>query len=152
VLDGQQGSDSYQITARGGPVTELSTAYDSGTLPTETDTLTLIGTQDPDTVLLRAMGAFYFPSQVQLTGNASNDGLTDKIFKSGEPDKLAALLQAIEDAYGPHDIPAGTMDALITLFANHVRGPLKGAIDSTYAVVAGAPTKDELKDIIDDVL
>ena len=73
-----------------------------------TDNLVLIGTSQADTVLLRAMADFYFPTLEKLMGGTVNgktvDGLTDKIFASEEPDKLRAVLQALEDAYGPHAV------------------------------------------------
>jgi Ca2+-binding RTX toxin-like protein/outer membrane protein OmpA-like peptidoglycan-associated protein len=109
-LDGQAGEDTYRITARGGLVTELTTIYDSGINGEgqPPDHLVLIGTSQADTVLLRGMADYYFPLLAKLTGGVVNsknvDGLTDKIFASQEPDKLRAVLQALEDSYGPHAV------------------------------------------------
>ena len=108
TLDGQDDSDKYLITARGGLLTELTTAYDSGA--SGTDTLTFSGTSYSDTVLLRAMADAYFPLQSKL------DGLVSKYFNSGEADKLGAILQAVQDAYGPHDVPTGMVGAITTAY------------------------------------
>lgn len=107
VLDGEVGGDTYRITARGGLVTELTTIYDSGPNGggAEPDSLVLIGTPFVDTVLLRGMADYYFPTPVRLIGDnadPTSSGLTDRIFASEDPDKLRAVLQALEDAYGPH--------------------------------------------------
>src|SRR4029450_8124587 len=51
-------------------------------------------------------------------------GLTDKIFASQEPDKLRAVLQALEDAYGPHAVtkkPGKTDATLADLQAKIVK-------------------------------
>ncbi|MCH5374711.1 MAG: hypothetical protein JJ992_12105, partial [Planctomycetes bacterium] len=131
TLDGQEGSDTYRITARGGLTTELTTAYDSGS-PGDTDLLVLIGTPGKDTVLLRAMADFYFPTEVKLIGDAASDGLTDKIFASGEPDKLRSVLQALEDSYGPHDIPPGLIEQIIDLYVNEVGQNVLDAVHDNY--------------------
>ncbi|QSA97859.1 OmpA family protein [Methylococcus sp. EFPC2] len=136
ILDGQAGSDSYRITARGGSITELTTAYDTGTSVNDTDILTLVGTPQADTVLLRAMADFYFPTLEKLIGNdadPTSQGIVDRIFHSGEPDKLGAVLQALEDAYGPHDIPAGLVEQLIDKFQAAVQQPVLNAIDTANA-------------------
>src|SRR5262249_45443064 len=77
------------------------------------DHLILIGTSQADTVLLRAMADYYFPLLEKLVGDDTPGqevaGLTDKIFASQEPDKLRAVLQALEDAYGPHAVAANVV-------------------------------------------
>ena len=109
LIDGEGDSDTYRITARGGSITDLTIAYDSGGV-LGSDTLIFVGTAETDTVLLRAMADSYVPMKDKL------DALIDKYFFSGEADKLAAIRQAIEDAYGPHDLPAGMIADLTTEF------------------------------------
>ncbi len=113
-LDGEEGEDTYRITARGGLVTERTIMYDTGENigpngeARPPDHVVLIGTSQADTVLLRAMADYYFPLVEKLVGDDTPGqevaGLTDKIFASQEPDKLRAVLQALEDAYGPHAV------------------------------------------------
>jgi Ca2+-binding RTX toxin-like protein len=150
-LDGEQDSDSYRITARGGSATELTIAYDSGGL-TGTDIITLIGTPDPDTILLRAMADYYFPTLVKLVGGPGSEGLTDRILASGDPDKLRTLLQAIEDAYGPHDIPDGLVNDIIGRFTSAVGGLVITAIQNEYVADPEAPTLTELEDLVNEIL
>ena len=128
TLDGQEGDDTYRITARGGKVTELTTAYDGGGL-SDNDKLIVIGTPQNDTVLLRGMADFYFPTLVKLIGEGASKGLTDKIFASQEPDKLRSVLQALEDSYGPHDIPAGLVAQIIDLYTAEVKDGVLQALD-----------------------
>lgn len=155
-LDGEGGSDTYRITARGGLTTELTTTYDSGAVTDGTDILVLIGTAERDTVLLRAMADFYFPTLEKLIGYPANpdpkaEGLTDKIFASGEPDKLRALLQALEDSYGPHDIPAGLVGQIIDLYVAEVKDAVLLAVDDHHGPDAdGIPSADFLKKLIFD--
>jgi outer membrane protein OmpA-like peptidoglycan-associated protein/Ca2+-binding RTX toxin-like protein len=145
-LDGEGGSDSYRITARGGSITELTIAYDSGVAGT--DILTLVGTDQKDTVLLRAMADYYFPDIVKLVGSdepgKESKGITDRILVSGEPDKLGAILQALTDAYGPHDMPNGLLAALIQRYQDEVQDGPNGvlqAIDTANNAVPPAQKK-----------
>ena len=107
-LDGEQDGDTYRITARGGLVTEKTIIYDSGDdglgHGAAADSLILIGTPEADTVLLRGMADYYFPKLEKLIGDNADPGITDRFFNSKEPDKLQAILQALEDAYGPHAV------------------------------------------------
>ncbi|CAM5793933.1 LEPR-XLL domain-containing protein [Rhizobacter fulvus] len=157
VLDGEQGSDTYRITARGGNITDLSTAYDSGPDKSDTDQLVLIGTPRADTVLLRGMADFYFPTLPKLVGKDAPapkdvvEGLTDKIFNSEEPDKLRAVLQALEDSYGPHDIPAGLVHTLIGLYTAAVQTGVLAAIDANPGG-AGTPSAAAVKTLVTGLL
>ena len=96
------------------------------------------------------MADFYFPTLAKLIGEGASKGLTDKIFASQEPDKLRSVLQALEDSYGPHDIPAGLVDQIIDLYTAEVKDGLFAAIDATYGAgpEGGVPTKQALKDLI----
>jgi Ca2+-binding RTX toxin-like protein/outer membrane protein OmpA-like peptidoglycan-associated protein len=178
TLDGEKDGDTYRITARGGLVTELTTIYDTGPngKGAAPDNLILIGTDRPDTVLLRAMADYYFPTLVKLIGahfdkvtgelvgvdpasGQQAKGLTDKIFDSQEPDKLRAVLQALEDAYGPHAIVkdvvtvAGVTDAtlkdlqekIVGAYTQAVRGGVLNAVSAESVAI-----KQRVTAILDD--
>lgn len=106
-LDGEEGGDTYRITGRGGLTTELTTAFDSGMGVNDIDQLIFVGTAFADTVLLRAMGDSYFPVLADKLLP-----LIERFFNGTLSDRLAGMLQAIEDAYGPHDLPPGLRQAL----------------------------------------
>ena len=79
------------------------------------------------------MADYYFPTLVKLIGEGASKGLTDKIFASRRARQAAiAVLQALEDSYGPHDIPAGLVDQIIDLYTAEVKDGLLAAIDATY--------------------
>ena len=101
-------------------------------------------------MLLRAMADYYFPTEVKLIGDAEQRRADRQIFDSGEPDKLRALLQALEDAYGPHDIPAGLDRASSsTCSPTQVTATAERAITAPRARTSPATTAATLKDIID---
>jgi Ca2+-binding RTX toxin-like protein len=156
TLDGQTGDDTYRITARGGNITDLTIAYDGGGVA-DADQLVLIGTSEADTVLLRGMADFYFPTLLKLVGKDNAvpanvvEGLTDTIFDSEEPDKLRAVLQVLEDAYGPHTIPAGLVDQIIDLYTAAVKSGLLVAVANNHGPdIAGQPTTAQVQKIIYD--
>jgi Ca2+-binding RTX toxin-like protein len=138
VLDGQEDPDTYKIDARGGSITDLSTAYDTGNGPG--DQLILNGSAGPDTVLLRAMADSYFPSEAKLLN------LIQKIFDSGEPDKLAAMRQAINDAYGPHSVPTGMIGDLTRAYYDGKLNELKQAIQANEP---DPQVEQDLKDLVE---
>src|SRR5262249_51670601 len=111
VLDGEQDSDSYVISSRGGPTTQLTTAYDSGA--GDMDLMTVQGPAADDTFLLRAMADYYFPKLTKV------QAVVEKVFKSDKPDKLALIQRAITNAYTVHDVPAGMLDAVAAAFGSH---------------------------------
>ncbi|HYV59841.1 MAG TPA: hypothetical protein VFA62_07205, partial [Acidimicrobiia bacterium] len=57
TLDGQGGSDSYDVDLIGGRTSSLVRVFDSGSTASGTDSLTIDGTEHPDVFLLRASTA-----------------------------------------------------------------------------------------------
>ncbi len=174
-LDGQQGEDTYRITARGGLVTELTIMYDTGENigpngeARPPDHVVLIGTSQADTVLLRAMADYYFPLVEKLVGGVVKgktvDGLTDRIFASQEPDKLRSVLQALEDAYGPHAVEnvvnidgeavplAELYKQIVKAYTDAVRVAVLAAIDAEVKPIPGnAGLPDQIKDRVTAIL
>ena len=146
MLDGEADGDIYRISVRGGPTTELTTAYDTGDFGI--DSLIVVGTPGNDTLLLRAMADSYFPTLVKL------QGLIDRFFNSTIADRLAAMLQAFNDAYGPWELPQTMVQALTHEYQENLAGPLKAAVQANRGSLSptDAPTLASLNAIVDEVL
>ncbi|MES2992163.1 MAG: OmpA family protein [Pseudomonadota bacterium] len=142
TLDGEQHGDTYRISVRGGSTTELTTAYDTGTLGI--DSLIVVGTPGDDTLLLRAMADSYFPTLAKL------EGLIDRYFGSPIADRLAGMVQAFNDAYGPWDVAPGLLQALTNEYQKNLAPQLKQAIQLTYG--GTGPALETLKAFVDEVL
>ena len=141
TMDGEEGGDDYRISVRGGTITQLTTAYDTGA--SGVDSLIIVGTPGDDTLLLRAMADSYFPTLEKL------QNLIVRYFNSNIEDRLAAMLQAFNDAYGPWDTAHGLYQALTDEYQEGLAAQLKAA---AAPIVTDAALQAEINDIIDDVL
>lgn len=144
TMDGGADGDTYRISVRGGSTTELTTAYDTGT--TGVDSLVVVGTPGDDTLLLRAMADSYFPTLPKL------QGLVQKYFNSTLADRLAAMLQSFNDAYGPWELPPGLVEALTTEYQDGLLPALYDAVDDNRTGHVNEPSEATLKALIDEVL
>jgi Ca2+-binding RTX toxin-like protein/outer membrane protein OmpA-like peptidoglycan-associated protein len=144
TLDGEENGDTYRISVRGGTTTELTTALDTGSAGV--DSLIVTGTARADTLLLRAMADSYFPTLEKL------QGLIKRFFESNIADRLAAMLQAFNDAYGPWDPAHGLYQALTDEYQEGLAAKLKAAVVANPSPDPDAPTNQEIFDIIDEVL
>ncbi len=61
------------------------------------------------------MADSYFPTLAKL------EGLIDRYFGSPLADRLAGMVQAFNDAYGPWDIPPGLIQALTDAYQQGLR-------------------------------
>ena len=131
-LDGQEGSDFYTINARGGTTSEVTIAYDTGTGLDDSDRMTVFGTGQADTFLLRAMADYYFPTKERLQG--VSERMLIKAALIEEPnDQIEFFKKAITSAYGPWDPPPAMLAALDALKnAPFTDAQVKSAVDNNY--------------------
>ena len=90
------------------------------------------------------MADSYFPS---LTFKLNP--LIDRFYSATQADRLAGMLQAIEDAYGPHDVPPGMRRALTDEFQEGLEPLLQQALVNNQVV---DPLLSELNAKITEVL
>jgi Ca2+-binding RTX toxin-like protein len=134
ILDGEGDSDQYLINARGGNTTELTTVYDSGGVPTDTDLLTVLGTGQADVFLLRAMADTYFPKVDKKLEPALERAFIKIDLLDDDEARHELIRDYIMAAYGPHEAPQAMLDALDAVDLSHPQAlnHLKAAVAANY--------------------